>query len=260
MMRHFSVIGAGNLGTYLAQGLVNAGYDLSHIYKKSKYGQFLSVVTHDIPGLVKRSDFIVIAVQESRVGEVVELVSASPGLEGKIIFHTSNSLTSDHLNFLREKGAVVGSFSPLQTFPAFDPVNVKNVFDGVYFLAEGDSGAIGLVEDICVRLNAKLLRVDKDKKIYFHIAAVAASNFLISILKLSERQLRKAGNQGEPPDISVLLPLVRQTLKNVESKGVEESLTGPFKRKEAGVIERHLELLDKDDAALYKALTDFLGL
>jgi predicted short-subunit dehydrogenase-like oxidoreductase (DUF2520 family) len=255
----FSVIGAGNLAGYFLHSLAAKGYRLTGIFKKSKFRLFDAYVTPDIRLLVEESDFIVIATQESKIAEAAQMAAESSDPEGKVFFHTSNSLTSDQLAPLREKGAVVASFSPLQTFPAFKPDQPEEVFEGVYFLLEGDPRAVTMAERMAADLNANVLKVDKDKKALFHIAGVAASNFLISILKLAERQLKKTAAPGRAPDIKVLMPLIRQTLKNVENRGVEASLTGPFKRKEMGVIRKHLELLDKDDAAIYKALTDFLA-
>ncbi len=251
-MNKFSVIGAGDLGTRLIHALVETGYGLKYIYKKSKYDSFAGSVTGDMELLVRESDFIFICTQESRIVEACRLVAASSDPAGKVFFHTSNALTSDELSLLREKGAHAASFSPLQTF-AGSSIDA-GLFKGVYFLAEGDEPALNLGREIVAGLGARLLEVDRSKKIYFHIAAVCASNFLISILKLSENQLKTAGEF----DMNVLLPLIRQTLKNVETDGVDASLTGPVKRKEIGIIKKHLEHLEGEDAALYRALTNFL--
>ena len=253
-MNNFSVIGAGDLGTRLTHALVEKGYGLKYIYKKSKYNGFAGLVTGDMGLMVRESDFIFISTRESQIAEAARWAAASDPA-GKVFFHTSNSLTSDELSLLKEKGALTASFSPLQTFAGNDENSIgSDLFKGVYFLAEGDEPALRLAREITVRLGARLLVVEKSKKIYFHIAAVCASNFLISILKLSENQLKRAGEF----DMNVLLPLIRQTVNNVETKGVDASLTGPVRRKEMGIINKHLDHLEGEDAALYKALTDFL--
>lgn len=251
-MNSFSVIGAGDLGTRLIHALVERGYGLKYIYKKSKYGDFSGYVTGDMELMVRESDFVFICTRESQIVDAARLVATSSDPAGKVFFHTSNSLTSDELSLLKGKGAFTASFSPLQTF-AGSGADV-GVFEGVYFLAEGDEPALNFAREVADRLDARLLVVDRDKKIYFHIAAVCASNFLISILKLSENQLKRAGEF----DMNVLLPLIRQTLKNVETTGVDASLTGPVKRKEIGIIKKHLEHLEGEDSVLYKSLTNFL--
>jgi predicted short-subunit dehydrogenase-like oxidoreductase (DUF2520 family) len=255
-VRRFSVIGAGNLGTYLIDSLIKKEYTLKYIYKKSRIRQFDFAITGDIRLLVEQSDFIIIAAQESKIREAAELAAASSYPRGKIFFHTSNSLTSDELSSLQKKGAWVASFSPLQTFPGYDARTAGGVFNDVYFLAEGDEKAVKLARQVAADLGAHVLAVNKSEKIYFHIAGVAACNFLIAVLELSENQLKKVGNY----DIKILLPLIKQTLKNVESMGVEASLTGPVQRKEMDIVKKHLKALEKNpaEAALYKALTKFL--
>lgn len=254
-----SVIGAGNLGTCLMYSLVNRGYRLSGIYKKSKFNLYGSKVTGDLSALMQGSDIIIIATQESRIEEAARMAALSGEVRGKVFFHTANALTSDSLAPLKKAGAHVASFSPLQTFPPFNLAQPEDVFSGIYFLLEGDSEAVAAAEKIAADLNAFVQKVDKKKKAYFHIAGVAASNFLIAILKLAERQLKKTAAPGGGSDLKVLFPLIDQTLKNIEKRGVEASLTGPFKRKETAIIQKHLDMLEHHDAALYKALTDFLA-
>ncbi len=273
MGRKFSIIGTGNLGTRLIHALLNSPgssggrYELKHLYKKSKYGYYTSSVVADIESVVREADIIFICTQESKIRAAAEEAAAASNPAGKIFFHTSNCLTSDELLPLKLKGAYTASFSPLQTFTGIEPWKdiELNPFNGIYFLAEGDKEALQAAREIAGDLGATALIVNKDKKIYYHIAAVCASNFLIAILKLSESQLLKTiepleGEKGKQAQgIEIMFPLIRQTLENVASRGVGASLTGPFKRKEMGIIEKHLEHLEGDEAALYKALTEFLG-
>jgi predicted short-subunit dehydrogenase-like oxidoreductase (DUF2520 family) len=255
-VKRFSVIGAGNLGTYLIDSLVKKGYSLKYIYKKSRSRQFDFAITGDIRLLVEQADFIIIAAQESKIRWAAELAAVSSYPRGKIFFHTSNSLTSDELLSLQKKGAWVASFSPLQTFPGYNARTGGGVFNDVYFLAEGDAKAVKLARQVAADLGAHVLAVNKSEKIYLHIAGVAACNFLIAVLELAENQLKKVGKH----DIKILLPLIKQTLKNVESMGVKASLTGPVQRKEMDIVKKHLKALEKnpDEAALYKAISDFL--
>jgi predicted short-subunit dehydrogenase-like oxidoreductase (DUF2520 family) len=260
-VKRFSIIGAGNLGTYLIHSLVKKGYILKYIYKKAKYPgpEFEAAIEDDMGLIVEQSDFIIISTQESKIREAAELAAVSSDPGGKVFFHTSNSLTSGELISLKEKGAGAASLSPLQTFAEIEPGFKEDLFKGIYFLAEGDREAVKLAEKIAGDLEAHVLVIDKADKPYIHIAAVSASNFLVAILKLAEGQLKKVGARCRVPmDINLLLPLIKQTLKNVESRGVEASLTGPVKRKETGIVKKHLDMLTGDEKELYKALSTFL--
>jgi len=200
-VKHFSVIGAGNLGAHLIHALMEKDLHLAYVFEKSKFPCFDTRITPDIHLLAKESDFIVIATQESKIDDAVRLLLSSKSLEGKIVFHTANSLTSTQLQPLKKRGAWVASFSPLQTFPPFryeeNSTSQDSTFENVYFLTEGDTQAVSLAKDLARRLKAKLLQVPKEKKVLIHIAAVAASNFLVSILKLAENQLKKAPSESK---------------------------------------------------------------
>ncbi|MCP4214302.1 MAG: DUF2520 domain-containing protein [bacterium] len=262
-MSRFSIIGAGNLGTCLAHSLVKKGYTLKTIFKKSKYADFTDYLEQDIEVVVRESDMVFICTQESRIREVAESIAASVSSEviaapGRFFYHTSNSLDSDELGALSAVGGRTASFSPLQTFASSN--REPALFHGVPFLCEGNPEALERAREIAGRLEARFLPVDKKDKVHYHIAAVCAANFLISILKLSESQLKKVapGPGGNIPDIQLLFPLIKQTLANVSRKGVEKSLTGPVKRKEKGVLKKHLQILKGDEKDLYRALSTFL--
>jgi len=256
-VKNFSVIGAGNLGNYLINSLVRKGYILKYIYKKSKSRHYENAITGDMNRLVSQADFIIISTQESKIRGIAEQVASSVDSKEKIFFHTSNALTSGQLDCLAKKGARVASLSPLQTFPEFKAIPHVDIFKGIYFLSEGDEEAISLARQIVKNLDANLLMVEKEEKVYFHIAGVASSNFLIALLKFAEDQLKKV--QKSPHDIKILLPLIIQTLKNAEERGVQTSLTGPAQRKEKDIIKKHLKALKSDEADLYHALTKFIS-
>ncbi len=257
------MVGAGNLGSHLAYALKAKGYPPPAIYKKAKYPGFENHIEADIQKLIKDSQVVFICTQESRIDEAVTDIAAHTNPAGKIFFHTSNSLTSDRLLPLKEKGALVASFSPLQTFPPFSgpSASAAGVFRGIYFLTEGDPEATETAAALCNDLGARLLKVEKETKMYFHIAAVCACNFLVSLLQLSQNQLHKVKQPDKnlaPPDINMLMPLIRQTLDNIETRGLAASLTGPAKRRETGIIDKHLALLEGDEKELYQKLTQFL--
>jgi len=249
----FSIIGAGNLGTTLAHSLSEKGYHFKYTYNKSKYPVFNPKREKNLEKIVAGSDIIFISVQESGIKKVVDELVTQKDLSGKIFLHTANSLTSEELAPLKCKGGHTGSFSPLQTFSGF--TGEVEVFNGVCFLSEGDQEAMAAAEGLAEALNAFNLRVDRSTKAFFHIGAVISSNFLNSLLRFADRQIKKGGDS----DYRVLLPLVRQTLKNIEEQGLKDSLTGPASRGESGIIEAHLKLLKGREKELYILLNGLLS-
>ncbi|MEN8153106.1 MAG: DUF2520 domain-containing protein [Acidobacteriota bacterium] len=252
-MTGFSFFGVGNLGANLVNSLISAGYDLKYIYKKSSQTIFDNFIENDIRRIINGSDIIFVSTQESKIKGVAELIAGTGDISGKIFFHTSNSLTSEVLKPVRDRGGIVASFSPLQTFTGFK--KGENLFRGITFLMEGDPEALKCAEEISSKLGAFTLKVDPDKKIFFHISAVISSNLLNSLLRFAKVQLNKAGSGS---DISILIPLIRETLVNIEKAGLSGALSGPVKRGETGIVEKHLDKLEGEERQLYKILTDYL--
>jgi predicted short-subunit dehydrogenase-like oxidoreductase (DUF2520 family) len=249
----FSVIGAGRVGLNLIRALQKKGFPLQYIFKKSLNNHCSAQITNDIAKLVQHSDFIFICVQESKIGSLAELLSTEAAPQGKIFFHTANSLTSDALSRLRLAGAAVASFSPLQTFIDFK--EDEELFSGVTFLLEGDDAAVRLARRIAARLQARVLAVPKQDKMYFHMAAIAAANFLIANLKFAERQLDRTAAR---PGLEILFPLLEQTFRNIKKYGWQKSLSGPLKRGEANLLKKHESLLSGSEKKIYRLLLRYL--
>lgn len=252
-MNRFSVIGAGYVGLNLIHALQKNGYALQHVLAKAKGGLFASYLTSDMAELVRAADFVFITVQESKIKAVAQAVAAAAAPRGKIFFHASNSLTSEELLPLSQAGARVASFSPLQSFIGFR--EEEDLFAGITFLLEGDKAAVALARRIAADLQARVLPVRREDKMFFHMAAIAAANFLIADLKFAERQLQRAADR---PGLEILYPLVEQVLRNVKKIGWSDSLSGPLKRGETGLLARHEGLLSGDEKKIYHLMLQYL--
>ena len=205
------------------------------------------------PSWCEISDFIFFCVQESKIRPLAELVGAGTAPRGKIFFHTANSLTSDELLPLRLAGAAVASFSPLQTFINFQ--EDEELFPGITFLLEGDKAAVRLARRIAARLQAEVLAVSKRDKMYFHMAAIAAANFLIANLKFAERQLART---AAGPDVEILFPLLERVFHNIKKHGWRKSLSGPLQRGETGLLKKHEKKLCGSEKKIYHLLLSYL--
>jgi predicted short-subunit dehydrogenase-like oxidoreductase (DUF2520 family) len=252
-MERFSIIGAGRVGLNLSYVLQKKGFQLEYILKKALNSHYPVHITNDISKLVQDSDFIFICVQESKIRPLAELVSAESAPRNKIFFHTANSLTSDELLPLRLAGAAVASFSPLQTLINFQ--EDEELFSGITFLLEGDEAAVRLARRVAAKLKARVLAVPKQDKMYFHMAAIAAVNFLIANLKFAERQLDQTAAK---PGLDILFPLLEQTFHNIKKYGWRRSLSGPLQRGETGLLKKHASLLSGSEKKIYQLLLRYL--
>ncbi|MEX0906635.1 MAG: DUF2520 domain-containing protein [Balneolaceae bacterium] len=168
----------------------------------------------------------------------------------KSVIHCSGNMTSGVCRAVADKGAVIASLHPLQTFTRGD--NKERLKD-IHISLEGDETLTSRLKQMVVKMGAKPVKLDPSQKQALHIAAVFASNYLIALLCTAENLLKEEGIDN---GLNILEPLIRQTLSNVFKRGVDNALTGPVSRGDDISVKEHLEVLAKnpDHHRLYQLL------
>lgn len=203
---------------------------------------------------IDKSNIIFLAVSETKIAAVVKVL-ARFRLSGKSVYHHSNLLTAEKLASLRECGAAVAAFSPLQTFPVLQKKN--SPFRGACFLFQGDSATKSLAQSIAGSLGSDFIAVDSCDKLPIHAAAVISANLIHALFIISEKYLR--GIKSSKLGMEILWPLIATAVANARVHGIANAITGPVARKETEVIEQHRRLLEKDDLNIYDSLSEVIS-
>jgi predicted short-subunit dehydrogenase-like oxidoreductase (DUF2520 family) len=174
--------------------------------------------------------------------------SAPPGCAA---FHLSGARSTDVLAPLHGRGYPVGSFHLLQSLA--DSVRGAALIPGSYVAISGESPAVTTARRLIQHLGCTPLTVPVPKRPLYHAAAVSASSHVVALVALAARLLVQAG-VGEDDALPALLPLVRGTLDNLESLGVEGSLTGPLARGDVETLKLHLRYLEPRERQVYRSL------
>ncbi len=201
--------------------------------------------------VVKDCDVIAITTQDRVIKDVVREIDAGTGrLDGKMFFHTSGADPSSILRPLDEKGALLGSLHPLQTFPDID--SAISVLPDTYIFIEGDEGALETLTSIGEKIGCRVQMIGSDDKVLYHLSAVFVCNLLCALYYAGEKIMDVINIDLEP-----FLPIIRATLKNIENKGPLMSLTGPVIRGDLKTVEAHLlAMKDMEDYKdVYKVLS-----
>jgi predicted short-subunit dehydrogenase-like oxidoreductase (DUF2520 family) len=201
--------------------------------------------------VLELADVVAITTQDREIGRVAEQLSRWEGnIRGSTVFHTSGAHDSSELSPLRKRGAHLGSLHPLQTFPDVDAGIA--VLPETYIFIEGDEGALPVLNHLAAAIGAESVRIGSESKILYHLAAVFVCNLLSALLYSGEGITKKIGI-----DLKSFYPIIRATLKNIETKGPLHSLTGPVVRGDAGTVESHLAALGgmKLHESVYKDLS-----
>lgn len=201
------------------------------------------------------ADLFLIATPDRALYEASAALAASGVLNsGSIVFHCSGAATRAELAPAGASGAALASAHPVMSFSQ-TPVSAA-AFVGVVCAIEGEPRAAALVSRIFAALGARTVGIEPEQKMLYHAAAVFGSNYLVTLLSLA---LRSYGLAGIEPELGLTMlgPLVRQTLENVLTSGPEAALTGPLARGDLEFVReqyRALKARDSTLAAVYRQL------
>ena len=168
---------------------------------------------------------------------------ARSGIEwkGRFVLHISGALTSEILDPLRRRGARCGSFHPLTSLPR--PNFHAHLFRGVTFGLEGDPACTALCGRLIRQLGGRALKLSRDSKAAYHLAACLSSGYLLAYLALASEQFEHVAGMRPGRARSGFLRLAEITLGNAGRSGVPRSLTGPLLRGDTGTLRLHGEVL-----------------
>jgi predicted short-subunit dehydrogenase-like oxidoreductase (DUF2520 family) len=254
-MKLFSIVGAGRLGTSLGAALARRGWRPEAIVDRDARAARES---RRIIGAGRASTspaaaagakgLVLVAVPDGEVGRAaLALARAAGSWAGRAVLHTSGPLPASALGPLARRGALVASIHPVQSFPRKDMP--ASIFRGVTWGVEGNAAAVEAATRIVRALRGHVLLLAAEDKPLYHAACALASNALVALEWTAASLMRKAG-VGEDAAVSILLPLLKGTLQNVKSLGLEKALTGPVLRGDVATVRRHLEALRAEPEAL----------
>lgn len=245
----FAIIGCGKVGVMLGKHLARAGYRPAGFFSRriesalhaagiAAKGTEAGALVFDTPwAAAGQGEVVFITTPDQAIEETCRLIAENKGFrERAIVLHCSGALSSTILSAARSCGASVGSMHPLQSFAAEHP---GNPFHEIMMAVEGDDLAVETAHGIAADLSARPFIIRTEGKIFYHAAAVTASNYLVTLMDLSF-QLMAASGVPESDAFAVLKPLIRGTLANIETIGIPHALTGPIARGDIGIVEKHL--------------------
>ncbi|HNY70206.1 MAG TPA: DUF2520 domain-containing protein [Syntrophorhabdus sp.] len=253
-------IGTGKVGIAIAHTLKNKGFDIVAVSDNTGEKAFNTArpylgesirYTNSNMDVVGLSDVIAITTQDYAISEVAkEIYDKARRLDNKLFFHTSGAHPSSILKPLDEKGAVIGSLHPLQSFPDID--SAIRVLPDTYVFIEGSAGALTVLEPLGKNIGQTTVSIEGNNKVYYHLCAVFVCNLLCALLYASEKIMQRIDITLEP-----FFPIINATLHNIQKNGPLVSLTGPIVRGDRETVQDHIHAMRNMGLhrRIYKALS-----
>ncbi len=241
------ILGAGNVATHLAQALADKT-DILQIYNhridsaKSLSGRIGAEAIDSLSDLNKNADLYIISVKDDAISE---LVGSLQGLSNGIWVHTSGSVAMDALNGL---GSGHGVLYPLQTFSKDAEVEMAEV---PFFIEASSSDTLVQIEETARLMSDRIYHADSDRRTRLHIAAVFACNFTNYMLTQADELLHDEGL-----DIRVFRSLIEAAFDKAMTISPENGQTGPARRGDVAIIDKHESMLSGEKKELYRVLSE----
>ena len=175
-------------------------------------------------------DLIIIAVKDDAIKDIASRLQNYKG----VLVHTSGTQNSTILQCVDNYGVIY----PLQTLTKDYDVDFKSVPVLI-------NASTPLVKDrlrcVAEKMSDVVIECSDEDRRYIHMNAVYVSNFVNVMLQIGEKLLKE-----KSLNISILEPLVKETVNKAFSMGAEKALTGPARRGDKETINKHLELLENN--------------
>ncbi len=234
----FATIGLGKVGGAISDQMRAARHEALW-YCSSQQRESDVKIYADLPPEPFGAEAVFLAVPDGVIREMAEKLASTWGssCSGVCFFHFSGLISSAVLQPLKELGAEVASLHPLQTI--MNTEQIHKAIQECYFTGEGSERAMLLAREIIDSLGSNLQEIRIEDKVLYHASAVVASNHMVALMSQAAELMSAVGL-----DVAKFMPLVRNTLDNIEAYG-RYALTGPIQRGDWDTVRSHVDEIDR---------------
>lgn len=204
------IIGNGNVAFHLKKLISQVGY-------------------HVVQSVEEPFDMVIFSIRDDVYEQVVNEFPVS----NTLMLHTSGSVPSE---IFTNKTKRFGVLYPFQTFNKNSPVNFNEV---PAFVTASNTETELTILNLANRLFGKVSLIDDRQRLILHLTGVFANNFTNHMVAIAQKLL-----QENKLNADSILPLLKKTFRQLEDIPAAELQTGPAKRNDLQIIEKHLKLLD----------------
>ena len=175
-----------------------------------------------------------------------------PFIKGKkYIFHFSGLLPAGI--FPKSKNTYRASVHPFATFPK---ISIPATRKKYILFVEGDTRAANIAKRIFIKKYFIINKIRKEQKIYHHLIGVFSSNLMVGLIS-AIYEMTKSTHWSKKEINNVIMPIIKETLNNIEINGIKSALSGPLERGDIKIIKKHLNILknNKNLLNIYKTLS-----
>ena len=245
-----ALIGAGNVATCLGPRLKEAGHEITAVYSRTAESartladRLGMTYTTDLKA-VPMSDAAIVMLKDDALKELAPAIAES--LKDTLLLHTAGSVPMDVWKNADAKR--YGVLYPMQTFSKGSVIDWSQV---PLFIEGSSDQTLNTIRELAKTISPDVTPLSSEGRKKLHLAAVFTCNFSNHMYAIAGQLLE---TEGVP--FRVMLPLVRETARKVESISPRDAQTGPAVRGDRKVIREHMNLLKDypELAELYRLIS-----
>lgn len=242
-----AIIGPGRVGTALGEAFKKAGLKIVGIVSLSKKDAKKCMKltscpywSSDLRKVVPTADLILITTPDSAIKVIVPKIKSCMK-DKTILVHTSGTLPA---GILGTKNAV--GLHPIAAFVG------GSLLSGTYFGVQGDikigKKLVALLGGIPIVMPPKII------KSLYHAGLNFGASYVLALLSTGKELMELSGFKNSE---RVILSLVKSTVINAETFGINRSFTGPLSRGDIEIVKEELKAIKKlspNTLKIYKVL------
>ncbi len=245
-IRDIVIIGSGNVASHLGMALAAKGYLIQQVYSptmdhaKSLAEDLKADYCSEPELILPGADLYLLAISDSAISRFLEGFNAG----SSVLVHTSGGLP---MNILQSSAINFGVLYPLMTFSKNFPVDLS--VTPVCTEASGPEVSQALFE-MAFSISRHVFQISSFDRAYLHLAAVFANNFSNHMFAIAQELTQARGY-----DFNLLMPLIEKTVEKLRLLTPDKAQTGPARRGDHEIIEKHLQMLEEPNRTIYAVLS-----
>ncbi len=238
-----SIVGAGNVATHLGIALHDAGHTIAMVYSRTKESaetlanQLHCPWTTDIAQLSTDVDAILFCVKDDALQALAKQITTQA-----LCIHTAGSMPLDVLPQEHR-----GVLYPMQTLSKQSSVTYSQI--PLYLEVEKEEDKQTLLS-MAESISHNVQFVTGEQRATLHLSAVFACNFTNHCYDIAAQLLEQNGLSFD-----AMLPLINETARKANQTHPRMAQTGPAKRWDTNVMEKHLARLEGEMKNIYEMMS-----
>lgn len=225
------IIGQGNVAT-----------NLDYAFRKKGIACQMVSSREGLDHLPAANVYIYAVRDEALPNVVAQVVGVGKSLH----LHTSGTMP---ITVFGDDKPHAGVFYPFQTFSKARVIEDFSTVP-VFFEARGIDD-ISAVYSLALTITSRVYEASQHDRERLHVAGVFTNNFTNLMYTMAAELL-----QNTHIPFSALLPLIDETAAKIHTLSPHDAQTGPARRGDENVMNHHLSLLNEEQQAIYRLLSD----